>query len=133
MNEISRYSLLLDKCAVTASALCAVHCLCLPLLLGVFPALGATLLGEETFHIMMLWVVIPFSLVALTMGCRKHKNWLIALQGVAGLILLILAAAFGHHVLGETGERILTLCGAALIAAGHLQNFALCRRVACDH
>ena len=49
MNVFSRYMPLLDKFAVTTSAFCAIHCLCLPLLLGVFPALGATLFGRRRF------------------------------------------------------------------------------------
>ena len=129
----SRYTPLLDKFAITTSAFCAIHCLCLPLLLGVFPALGATLFGEETFHVLLLWLVIPFSLVALSMGCRKHKSWLVAFLGFVGLTILILAASLGHDLLGEAGERVATLLGAIVIATGHLRNYTLCRRVECDH
>ena len=132
MNVLSRYLPLLDKFAVTTSAFCAIHCLCLPLLLGVFPALGATLFVEEAFHVLLLWLVIPFSLVALSLGCRKHKSWLVAILGFVGLTVLILAASLGHGVLGETGERVATLLGAIVIATGHLRNYTLCRRVECD-
>lgn len=133
MSALSRYVPMLDKVAVSASALCAVHCLCLPLFVGLFPALGATLFGQESFHVLLLWLVIPFSLVALTLGCRKHGNRLVLLSGLAGLTLLVAAAVLGHDVLGEGGERIVTLVGAAAIAFGHLRNYGLCRRVACDH
>ena len=67
------------------------------------------------------------------MGCRKHKSWLVALLGFIGLTVLILAASLGHDMLGEIGERVATVAGAIVIATGHLRNYALCRRVECDH
>lgn len=133
MDAISKITPLLDKFAVSTSAICAIHCLCLPLLLGVFPAMGATLFGEEFFHVLLLWLVIPLSLVALFLGCRKHKSRLVALMGLAGLTFLVIAASFGHDVLGEVGERVATLIGAVAIAVGHLRNYTLCRRLDCNH
>mgnify|MGYP001335562180 CR=1 FL=1 len=132
MNTLSRYTPILDKFAVSTSAICAIHCLCLPLLLVMFPALGATIFGQESFHVLLLWMVIPLSFVALTMGCRKHKSGLVVLSGLTGLTLLIGAASLGHDVLGENGERIVTLMGAIAIAFGHMRNYTLCRRMACD-
>lgn len=88
--------------------------------------------GQESFHVLLLWLVIPSSLVALTMGCRMHKDMLVAILGFAGLIALVAAAALGHDTLGESGERIMTLLGAGAIAAGHIRNFVLCRRGRCD-
>lgn len=122
----------LDGFAISTSAVCAIHCLCLPLLLGAFPALSATVFGQESFHVLLLWLVIPSSIVALSMGCRVHKDVLVAILGVAGLIALVAAATLGHDNLGESGERMLTLLGAAMIAAGHIRNFILCRRGHCD-
>ncbi len=118
----------LDTFAISTSAICAVHCLCLPLLLGVYPALGATVFGKEAFHVWLLWLVIPFSVVSLFMGCRVHKDKLVVGLGFAGLATLIAAATLGHAGLGEAGERAATLIGASAIAASHMRNFLLCRR-----
>ena len=133
MKTISAYTPWLDKLAVSTSALCAIHCLSLPLLLGFLPALGSTIFGQESFHTMLLWLVIPLSLFALSMGCRKHKDLRVLLIGFAGLVVLIAAAVMGHDLLSETGERVMTLIGASAIAAGHLLNYSLCRRVQCAH
>ena len=133
MNALSRYTPILDKFAVSTSTVCAAHCLFLPLLLVVFPALGATIFGQESFHVWLLWLVIPLSFVALSIGCRKHKSWLVALFGLAGLTFLIAAATLGHDFLGEGGERVATLIGAVSIAFGHMRNYTLCRRTAYDH
>ena len=129
----TKYFGALDKIAVSTSAMCALHCICLPLLLGFFPAVGATFFGEESFHVLLLWCVIPLSMISLLIGCRKHKDKFVATLGVAGLTLLSLAAFFGHEFLGEYGERSATLLGAIIIAGGHMRNYALCRRVECDH
>ena len=122
----------LDRVAISASTLCAIHCLCLPLILTALPALGVTFFGQESFHVALLWLVIPLSVVALTMGCSKHKNWVVGLLGLVGLTLLIIAAAFGHDLLGEPGERIATLAGAVFIGVGHFSNYRLCRQAICD-
>ncbi|MGI9409943.1 MAG: MerC domain-containing protein [Hyphomicrobiaceae bacterium] len=123
----------LDKLAVSTSTVCAIHCLCLPLLLAVFPAIGATLFGQESFHQILLWVVIPLSVVGLTLGCRRHKDALVALLGLAGLTVLVLVAVLGHSTLGEVGERTATLVGSCAIAIGHVRNYLLCRGTECDH
>ena len=129
----SRNISLIDKFAVSASTICATHCICLPFLLGVFPAIGTTLFGEEVFQVWLLWAVIPSSLVAISLGCYKHKDRAVLVIGLLGLIFLIIAASLGHDMLGEEGERITTLMGAITIAAGHLRNYKLCRRYDYNH
>ena len=123
----------LDRLAISTSALCALHCLALPLLLVVLPAVSTTIFGQESFHVLLLWLVIPLSVVALSMGCRRHKDRAVLLFGFVGLAALIAAASLGHDLLGETGETVLTLVGAGAIAFGHLRNYALCRQVQCAH
>lgn len=132
MNALTSYTPILDKFAVSTSAICAIHCLFLPILITLFPALGATIIGQELFHVLLLWLVIPLSFFALSMGCRSHKNWLVALLGLAGLSLLVTAVGLGHDFLGEDGERLATLLGAILISCAHIRNYMLCRRAACD-
>ena len=133
INVETKYIGALDKIAVSTSAMCALHCMCLPLLLGFFPAVGATFFGEESFHVLLLWCVIPLSIISLSIGCRKHNDKFVATLGVVGLTLLSFVAFFGHEILGEDGERVGTLLGAIIIAGGHMRNYALCRRVECDH
>ena len=118
-----------DKIAVSASIVCAVHCLCLPILVVVSPAIGATIFGQESFHQILVFLIIPISVVGLFMGCRKHKNRLVMLMGFGGLMTLGLAASLGHSMLGERGETLLTLVGSFVIAGSHVRNYILCRRV----
>ena len=110
---------------------CAVHCLALPLLLVAVPTLAGSLLLDESFHLWMLMAVLPTSLIALTLGCRKHRNPSALTIAVPGLLLLAFAAFFGHDLLGEIGEKIVSLLAAAMIAFSHLKNYRLCQQLNC--
>ena len=133
MLNISRFTPSLDKYAISTSAICAIHCLCLPLMLSFFPALSSSLFGQERFHVLLLFLVIPLSLVSLSIGCKRHKSRFVASFGLSGIIVLIFTATAGHDLLGEIGERVATVVGATLIAIGHLRNYRLCRQVQCEH
>lgn len=121
-----------DKTAISLSIICALHCLTLPSLLVLLPSLTALNLADEVVHLWMLAAVIPISIYALTMGCRKHKRLGIVALGLAGITTLIAAALLGHDVLGETGEKIIVTTGAFIIAISHWQNHQLCRRLDCE-
>lgn len=122
----------MDKTAIGFSVACALHCLLLPVTIILLPTFTANILANEYFHQMMLWVVLPTSLLALFMGCRKHRNMSVLALGLPGLIILSLAAFIGHDLLGETGEKVASVLGAFLIALGHLKNHRLCRNLCCD-
>ena len=129
----TEYIGLADKFAVSTSTICALHCIALPFVIGVFPAISASFLGEEAFHVWLLCAVIPLSALGLSLGCGRHKNKAVLMAGSAGLAFLVFAAFAGQALLGENGERATTLLGAAFIALAHIRNFRLCRSADCDH
>jgi hypothetical protein len=120
-----------DNTAISLSLLCIIHCLALPLIIVMLPTLTIFNLQDEAVHFWMLGAVIPTSLFALTMGCRKHNNYNVIGLGIVGLTI-ILASAFLGHVFGETGETVLTTVGAIFIAVVHLINQRLCRQSNCQ-
>jgi carbon starvation protein CstA len=119
---------LTDKFAMSLSMLCAIHCLLLPLLLVLLPSLGSLQLVNESFHSWMIVAVIPTSIYALTIGCKKHQRYRLLFLGVSGLILMILAVLIGHEIAGEIGEKVFTLLGAMLVTLAHFGNFRRCQR-----
>lgn len=125
-----------DKTAIGLSVLCAVHCLAFPLLVVVLPSVGAMQFDNEAFHIWMLVIVIPTSLYALIFGCKRHSRYGLLAFGVIGLSCLIMALTLSEAILGEWGEKILTLFGAILLVIGHYRNYRLClahdAQCACD-
>ena len=127
MNNIQTFA---DKAAISLSLLCAIHCLAFPLAVVALPTVAALNLDGEVFHLWLLVVVIPASLVALCLGCRKHNNYSVLITGLTGLAILVIAAWLAHD-LGETLEKALTLTGAVIIAMGHFYNHRLCQQTHC--
>lgn len=115
-----------DKLAISLSMLCAVHCLAFPIAMVWLPSIAALQLDGESFHFWMLIAVLPTSIYALTMGCLQHKRYELLAIGFVGLSLLV-SAILLEEIVGESGEKLLTVLGATLIAIGHYRNFRLCR------
>jgi hypothetical protein len=77
----------------------------------------------------MVVVVIPISLYALTLGCKKHKTLSVMMTGLLGLTLLISAVVLGENYLNESGEKLLTVIGGLLVALSHYQNYTRCKQL----
>jgi len=118
----------LDKSSISLSLVCAVHCLALPVITVMSPAPIGSAIAEESFHLWLAFVVLPISLVALFMGCRHHQHRGVVTLGLAGLLVLVFTALFGHDFLGEVGEKIATVVGAGMIAIAHYRNYRLCQQ-----
>lgn len=123
----------MDTAAVVLSGVCLLHCLALPILLTLLPVVNVSLLDEATFHIIMLVVILPVSVIALAIGCRQHKDTATLILGIVGLTVLTATALFGHEWFGITGERLVTSLGGLVLAAAHIQNYRCCRDHECDH
>jgi len=118
----------LDASAVAISALCAIHCLALPVLLVLFPLLGATVMTDESLHVMLLWVILPTSVIAIGLALPRHKDaWAIGLIGL-GLLILVLGAFWAHDHAEPWVDTAMSVSGGAILAAGHIRNFVMCRR-----
>lgn len=123
----------MDKVAIGLSVLCAIHCLLLPVILITLPTMSATLIGDEQFHFLLLFVIVPVSFFALIMGCKKHQNFQVVMCGLFGLSILGIAQILGCEIFGELGEKSLTMCGTLFIVFSHIQNFRLCRQQRCEN
>lgn len=116
---------LLDKAAVALSGLCLLHCLALPILIVLLPFLNAVAI--DRWHAPMLLVVIPVSVVAFTIGFRRHYDRGVIRTGVIGMALMVIGGTLAHFLLGLTADRVLTVAGAVILAAAHYRNTRLSR------
>ena len=116
-----------DKAAIGLSLMCTIHCLAFPLLFVVFPSMASFQLDNEVFHFRMLLAVMPTSIYALTLGCKRHKRLHLLVIGLLGLTVLLLTAILPEPLLSESAEKLLTLVGAMLIGYGHVKNYRLCQ------
>lgn len=109
-----------DRFGVALSSLCMVHCLGLPLVAVLMPALA--LPDSHAFHVGLLAFVAPIALIALAAGFRRHRAWAPVSIGAFGLALLISAISPGLPGVAEKG---LTVAGGVLLMVAHLSNSRL--------
>jgi hypothetical protein len=114
----------IDAAAAALSSLCLLHCLLLPLGLGLAPALsglsGDWLHGPVWLHWVLLAVAAPFSVYALWRGMEAHgdsRPWKLALTG----FLLMACGALLHGRVPF--EQLLTVAGGIVVALAHWRNW----------
>lgn len=118
---------MLDKFSISASLICAMHCALTPMLLAIVPNLAFIGANEHLFHLALVWLIVPVSLLAAYSGCKKHRDRYVLALILAGLSLLLVAALLGHDLFGHQGEKLATILASILIALGHWRNYGLCR------
>ncbi|WOF42115.1 MerC family mercury resistance protein [Sphingopyxis indica] len=124
---------LFDAVGVGLSFACLIHCLALPLLLLLAPALAAWLSLPEWIHAAILLLATPAAAAAMTDGWRGHRRLAPGLLAASGLTLLGLGLAGHAGWLGtldpEAADRWFTSAGALGLAAAHLANWRLRHRM----
>ena len=123
----------LDSIAVFCSALCIIHCVALPIFLTILPAINLYFLDHQTFHLILLVVVLPVSILALSLGCRRHRDAMTIIAGVAGLLMITAVAIFGHTLINQADEKFVTSFGSLVLACAHIRNYQICRKSNCSH
>ena len=134
MSQISpfrarRVADLIESASISASALCMVHCLALPVLLFLVPGILGAFFESEAFHVVALGFVVPGALGAFVLGYRRHGRLAPTLIGTLGVALLVAAVAFFE---GTSGETVLTVAGSLLLVAGHSLNWRARRACHCE-
>jgi hypothetical protein len=134
---ISKWQYLLDGLAMSLAGVCGIHCLLMPILLIIFPLLGSSFFTNVYFHQWMLLAVLPTTGLAILLGCKQHKDFLVFLISLVGFALLCFATVdHAHeHPHPATGspvwlshESILTSLGGLVMVSAHVRNFMLCRK-----
>tara|TARA_X000001036_G_C20289152_1_gene647622 strand:- start:86 stop:484 length:399 start_codon:yes stop_codon:yes gene_type:complete len=121
-----------DKIAMSLSLACAIHCLFFPSFLVLFSSYISISLNNELIHFSILALAIPLSLYALKNGATNHRKYNYFVLGFFGLFTLVFAVLFGVQLMGDLGEKSLTLMGALFVAIAHYKNYMLCREIDCD-
>ena len=106
--------------AVALSGLCLLHCLTLPILIALIPFMSQ--FGEGHFHVQMLLVVLPVSVMAFSLGFRRHRVKSVIAWGGVGMLLLVLGATVVHDSFGLVADRTVTICAALILAFAHYFN-----------
>ena len=144
----------LDSLAISMSVICAVHCLLTPILLALLPIISTTFWVHENFHLWMGFFVVPTTSLAVFMGCRQHKDKLVAFLGFAGLTCIVVVAIYQYSfhagqpladcetcpVCAPPGSgsflnatTLFNCLGGLLLVGAHFRNYRICRKANCDH
>lgn len=127
MGTRERRTNMIEGTAVSASVLCLVHCLALPVLLLLLPGVIGLFAQSEAFHYVALALVLPSALAAFWLGYRRHGDWRPVPLGLLGVTCLVVALLPG---IGEGFEIGITVGGSLLLIAGHAINWRLRARAA---
>lgn len=122
MKPSKAEAIVLDKAAIGVSLLCVVHCLSIPFILALGPTLNLWVWGSEGFHLALLLVVVPLSLLAFGLGYRYHKNPKMLKPGLIGLAVVITAAVLEIIWIGPITAAIITTSGGVLLIMAHIIN-----------
>jgi hypothetical protein len=123
--QLSRH---FDQVAIVLSAICIVHCLAVPVLVALLPLAALSFGDSQHFHGLMLWLVVPTSLLGFVLGYRLHRRAGLVALGFVGIVVLAAAAVYGHESWSEALEVTLSVAGSLLLAAAHWLNFREVRR-----
>jgi len=113
-------SVIWDKLGLSLSALCAIHCLFVPVVIAVLPLSPAALAVEHWLHPIFAILIAPTIFYAVR---RSHFNKRIVWFLSSGFALIIAGWLIGDYVLGEVFETVATLVGSILLIAGHWYNY----------
>ncbi len=123
-KEDEKQDAALDRAAAALSSLCLLHCLLLPVGLGLAPVIsglsGEALHGPAWLHWALIAIAAPVSVYALWRGIEVHGDqlpWKLAALGFALMSTGALAHGFG------AAEQLLTVLGGLVVALAHWKNW----------
>jgi uncharacterized membrane protein HdeD (DUF308 family) len=138
----------LDRLGMGLAMVCAVHCLLTPVLVVCLPIIATTFWTDSNFHIWMLLLVVPLTILSMFIGCGKHKNRSVITFFIFGILFLTSGIVYGFfhghscndcHSFLSSGlfphgwESFLTTIGGFSLVVAHILNFRLCRKSNCSH
>ena len=113
---------MLDRIGITATSLCALHCILLPVLLPVLPLMGLSFLADHAWEHVFLLMTAALGSIALFSGFKRYHKRLYPFY----LLYLGVALYWIKHNFSETDEIYFIIAGASLIVAAHFINIKLC-------
>jgi hypothetical protein len=107
----------IDRAGITLSALCAVHCLAMLVLVSAL-GIGGGLLAKPIIHEAGLALAMIIAAVAIGIGALRHRRAAPFVTAMTGLSFMGGALAVPHGY----EEAVLTIIGVGLVSLGHVLN-----------
>lgn len=113
---------MLDRIGITATSLCALHCILLPVLLPALPLLGLSFLADHAWEHIFLVITAILGTFALFSGFKKYHKRLYPFY----LLFIGVFIYWIKHDFSEELQPYFIILGASLIVAAHIINLKLC-------
>lgn len=122
-----------DLAGITLSVLCAIHCLSVPLLVGVLPLAGLGFVANHEFEWVMMGTIFVVAGISYLSGYRRHRRREIFWFLGAGVVVFLAVRPF----LSEELHPVATLAGGLTFIVGHWKNWHWhrhgCKKPCCSH
>lgn len=113
---------LADRLGICLSALCILHCLAVPVVIALIPALQ-TFVDHDFFHVILVPVLPVLAVMAFIPGFKKHRDNRVFYWSIPGIILIALTVYFHEsHVV----QALFSLPGSLCLIRAHWINRHLC-------
>jgi len=129
----SSHGNVLSKASITLSSLCLIHCLAMPFVILLLPAISQFM--SETVETVLILAVIPISAIAFVPTWLKHRNFRLGGIFLFGLtVILIGQFGMNHHhdfmssssqheaILGFLGRTTVLMIGVFSLAWATYKN-----------
>jgi hypothetical protein len=114
----------LDKAGIVTSALCAVHCIAIPIIISMSAFSSWAFLHDERIENVVLILSCIIAVFSLVPSYLKHHRKLTPI-----VILLFGFLLIGlSRILVEVNESVFSSSGATLVASAHFLNYRLCKK-----
>ena len=123
----------MDRAAIAMALVCGIHCLVTPLLIVALPIVGTTFLVNADFHLWMLVLVVPTTVLAAVSGCRKHRDRMVAICATVGLLFLISATARETLAADSPSDADLAAASLWIADSAHTSACTSCCAVDASH
>lgn len=112
-----------DLWGIIISAACVLHCMAIPMIILIFPAVGLELFPREDMtHAVLLAFILGVAGLAFISGYRVHGRWQPVVWLIAGLVLVIFATFFVHREFGHSWEPVFAIAGSVCLIRAHYLN-----------
>jgi hypothetical protein len=112
-----------DKLGITATSLCALHCIMLPIILPALPLLGVSFLADHTYEHVFLIITAIIGSIAMLSGFKRYHRKLYPFY----LLALGIIIYWQKHDFSASVQPYFIIVGASLIVAAHFLNLKLCK------
>ena len=117
---------MLDRIGITATSICALHCILLPIILPALPLLGLGFLADHFYEHVFLVITAIIGSIAMLSGFKRYHRKLYPFY----LLALGIIIYWQKHDFDPSVQPYFIIVGALLIVVAHFINLRLCKQCA---